>query len=100
MWAESLSNLIAAGGAGTRALGFYLCLQDTLSYLKRAWSYINHEFTLGNFKISLSSIMIGVAALLIAMIISRSLRSFLQRRIEGHKRIDPGLQYTLLRLIH
>lgn len=100
MLAESLSNLIAAGGAGTRALGVLLWLQDTLSYLKRAWSYINHEFTFGNFKISLSSIMLGVAALLIAMIISRSLRSFMQRRMEGHKRLDPGLQYTLLRLIH
>ncbi|HYO90195.1 MAG TPA: mechanosensitive ion channel domain-containing protein [Pyrinomonadaceae bacterium] len=100
MLAESLSNLIAVGQAGTRAAAFWLWLQDTQSYLRRIWSYINHKFTFGNFEISLSSVVLGIAALLIAMIISRSLRSFLQRRMEGRKRIDPGLQYTLLRLIH
>ena len=94
-----LSNLIAVNKAWTRALGLWLWLQSTQDYLKRIWSYINHKFTFGNFEISLSSVVLGVAALLIAMIISRSLRSFLQRRMEGRKRIDPGLQYTLLRLI-
>ncbi|HEX8492812.1 MAG TPA: mechanosensitive ion channel domain-containing protein [Pyrinomonadaceae bacterium] len=100
MLTESLSNLIAAGSAWAQAVSFGLWLQNTQDYLRRIWSYINHKFTFGNFEISLSSVVIGVAAFLIAMIISRSLRSFLQRRMEGRKRIDPGLQYTLLRLIH
>lgn len=77
-----------------------LWLQDGQNYLKWLWSYINHKFTIGNFEISLSSLVIGICALLIAMAISRSVRSFLQRRMEGRKRIDAGLQYTLLRLLH
>jgi len=79
--------------------GVSLWLQEP-NYLKWLWSYINHKFTVGNFEISLSSVVIGIGALLIALIISRSLRAFLQRRMEGRKRIDAGLQYTLLRLIH
>jgi small-conductance mechanosensitive channel len=90
-----------AGGVRARlVLGFWLGLQDGLTYLKQLWSYINHKFTIGNFEISLTSVVIGLAVLLIAMVVSRSLRAFLQRRMEGRKRIDPGLQYTLLRLIH
>jgi small-conductance mechanosensitive channel len=77
-----------------------LWLQDGQNYLKWMWSYINHKFTIGNFEISLSSLVIGIGALLVAMIISRSVRSFLRRRMEGRKRIDAGLQYTLLRLLH
>jgi potassium efflux system protein len=101
MTAESLSNLIATGGARARLMnGLALWLQDGQNYLKWLWSYLNHKFTIGNFEISLSSVVIGLGALLVAMIISRSLRAFLQRRMEGHKRLDPGLQYTLLRLIH
>jgi small-conductance mechanosensitive channel len=96
-----LSNSIGAGGPRARlASGFSLWLQDGQNYLQWLWSYLNHKFTIGNFEISLSSVVIGLGALLIAMIISRSLRAFLQRRMEGHKRLDPGLQYTLLRLIH
>ncbi len=90
-----------AGGARVRLTsGVGLMLQDGLSYLKQLWSYINHKFTIGNFEISLTSVVIGLGALLIAMVVSRSLRAFLQRRMEGRKRIDAGLQYTLLRLIH
>ncbi len=95
----SLGKTIAQGSTGTWAL-MTLLLQDMQNYLKQLWSYINHKFTIGNFEISLSSVVLGVAMLLIAMIVSRSLRSFLQRRMEGRKRLDPGLQYTLLRLIH
>jgi potassium efflux system protein len=87
--------------AGWRtAAGLWLWLQDWQSYLKWLWSYINHRFTVGNFEISLTSLVFGLLALLIALIVSRSLRAFLQRRMEGRKRIDAGLQYTLLRLLH
>ena len=99
MLIEGLGKTIAWGSTGTRQ-AFTLGLQDTQNYLKQLWSYINHKFIIGNFEISLSSVVIGITMLLIAMIVSRSLRSFLQRRMEGRKRLDPGLQYTLLRLIH
>jgi small-conductance mechanosensitive channel len=43
---------------------------------------------------------IGIAILLGSFIVSRTLRSFLQGRFEGRKRIDASLLYTLLRLLH
>jgi small-conductance mechanosensitive channel len=88
-------------GMGARRMpGFLLWLQDGQNYAKWLWSYINHKFTIGNFEISLTSLLIGIGAMLIAIVISRSVRAFFQKRMEGRKRIDPGLQYTLLRLIH
>lgn len=98
--AESLSNVMMALAGARQTYGFGLTLQDGLSYLKWVWSYVNHKFTIGNFEISLTSVVIGLCALLIAMAVSRSVRAFLQRRMEGRKRIDAGLQYTLLRLLH
>lgn len=100
MFVESWSNFIVASGKLRLMAGFGLWLQDGQNYLKQLWSYINHKFTIGNFEISLSSLVIGIGALLVAMIISRSVRAFLQRRMDGRKRIDAGLQYTLLRLLH
>lgn len=90
--------------SGTRqtplAPSLWLWLQDWKNSLQWVWSYINHKFTVGNFEVSLTSVLIGIGALLIAIVVSRSLRAFLSRRMEGRKRIDAGLQYTLLRLLH
>ena len=71
------------------------------SFLRRIWEdYINHEFKIGNFEISLASIVIGITVLVAAIIVSRSVRAFMNRRMARHKRLDPGIQYTVLRLIH
>jgi potassium efflux system protein len=66
----------------------------------RLWYYINHEFTIGNFKISLANLAIGVAIFVVAIIISRSVQSFMERRLAARANLDPGIQYTVLRLIH
>jgi potassium efflux system protein len=74
--------------------------QGSESVLNRAWYYINHEFTVGNFKISLANLVIGVVIFIVAVIISRSVRSFMERRLVARANLDPGIQYTVLRLIH
>src|SRR5215212_9715791 len=68
--------------------------------LQRVWRYINHKFTIGNFEVSLASVVIGVAVFIVAVIISRSIRSFMERRMAARANLDPGIQYTVLRLIH
>jgi small-conductance mechanosensitive channel len=76
-------------------------LQDWKNSPKQVWEYINQPFfKAGNFEISIASLVLGIATLLIAIIISRFLRSFLRRRMERRKNLDPGIQYTLLRLLH
>ncbi|HEY0406957.1 MAG TPA: mechanosensitive ion channel domain-containing protein [Pyrinomonadaceae bacterium] len=98
---ESCDGLMTTIGNGARVTPvFGLWLQGWTNSLKWVWSYINHKFTVGNFEVSLTSVLIGISAMLIAIIVSRSVRAFLSRRMEGRKRIDAGLQYTLMRLLH
>jgi len=77
-----------------------LWLQDGVSLFKRIWSWIDYHFTIGNFSVSLFTLVLGVLTMLTAWIVSRSACSLLKRRLERRKNLDPGLQYTLLRLLH
>ena len=63
--------------------------QDTGSLLQRTWSYVNYKFTLGNLQVSLTSLLIGVALLILTLVISRTISSLLDRRLEKQKHIDP-----------
>lgn len=74
--------------------------QDYQNVAERIWSYINHKFIVGNISVSLSSLVLGVLIFLVAMIVSRTLQSYLQRRLEQRGNIDPGIQYTIFRLAH
>ncbi|MBA3767539.1 MAG: mechanosensitive ion channel, partial [Acidobacteria bacterium] len=78
----------------------WLWLQDGQNVLARIWSYANQKFTIGNITISVTSLAIGVGIFLLALLISRSLQSFLQRRMERQGYIDPGIRYTIFRLAH
>lgn len=70
------------------------------NWLRRAWNYINQPFLIGNFEIRLTNVVIGVAIFAAAIIISRSVRSLMERRMAARINLDPGIQYTVLRLIH
>jgi small-conductance mechanosensitive channel len=74
--------------------------QANESVLRRIWNYINYDFTVGNFKFSLANVVLGVAIFTAAVIISRSVRSLMERRMAARVNLDPGIQYTVLRLIH
>jgi potassium efflux system protein len=75
--------------------------ETSIELLKRVWTnYINHKFEFGNFYVSLSTLLQGIVVLLVAYIVSRSLRRFLASHFEYSRRLDPGLQYTVLRLTH
>ncbi len=63
------------------------------------WSYVNYKFTFGNIQVSLTSLLIGFGLLVLTIIISRSVSSLLDRRLAKRKHIDPGLRYTIARLI-
>lgn len=70
------------------------------NWLRRAWNYINQPFFIGNFEIRLTNVVIGIAIFAAAIIISRSVRSLMERRMAARVNLDPGIQYTVLRLIH
>jgi potassium-dependent mechanosensitive channel len=69
----------------------------------RVWSFlhiITRRFEIGNFTISLVTLFIAVVVLLAAFALSRFLRSFLAPRLAARTHLDPGIQYTILRLTH
>jgi small-conductance mechanosensitive channel len=76
-------------------------LQGGQSVWRSIWNdYLNYPFKIGNFEIRLSSLAIGVVIFVVAIIISRSVRAFMERRLVARANLDPGIQYTVLRLIH
>src|SRR5215210_2197296 len=77
-----------------------LLLQGETSWWRRLWNYINQPFFIGNFEIRLTNVVIGIAIFAAAIIISRSVRSLMKRRMAARVNLDPGIQYPVLRLIH
>ncbi|MDQ3818464.1 MAG: mechanosensitive ion channel [Acidobacteriota bacterium] len=77
-----------------------LSLLQGQSLWDRVWYYINYPVPIGKFQVSLANLVIGIFIFVVAIIISRTIRSFMERRMASHARLDPGIQYTVLRLIH
>src|SRR5436305_3805856 len=93
-------------GSAHATFGFALWQQDE-GVLRRLWrwtaplrDYINFDWKLGDFVFSISTLVIGALVLVAAFAVSRYLRAFIERRMAGHKYIDPGVQFTVLRLVH
>ncbi|HKZ79291.1 MAG TPA: mechanosensitive ion channel domain-containing protein [Pyrinomonadaceae bacterium] len=81
-------------------LSLALAWQDTSGVVRRVWEYINHKFSFGNIQISLSSLVIGVIVLILTLTVGRSASTLLDRRLAKRSHIDPGLRYTIARLVN
>lgn len=69
--------------------------------LDRILCYLNKPLMIGDtLKVSLATLAIGITILLVSILVSRWLRVFMERRLAKHPNLDPGIQYTILRLIH
>ena len=84
-----------------------LLWQGDENVLQRLWRlsepvryYINYTWKVGNFPFSIASLILGLAIVVVAVLISRYLRAFVERRMSRHKHLDPGVQFTILRLVH
>jgi small-conductance mechanosensitive channel len=62
--------------------------------------YVDYPFKIGNFELRISNLVIGITIFMVAILISRWIRSFMERRLAARTNLDPGIQYTVLRLIH
>ena len=76
-----------------------LSLQDGVSLLHRVWSYLTQQFTFGRITVSVSSIVIGAVVLVLTVITARAGSRLIERRIATRRHIDPGLRYTIARLV-
>jgi small-conductance mechanosensitive channel len=101
MLMESLRNVAATieGILDGRRVAALL-LDNPVEWARGLWSYVNQRYEVGNFKVSLSSVVIGIAIFLVALSLSRLISAFLQRRIAKRAHIDPGIQYTIVRLVY
>jgi potassium efflux system protein len=76
--------------------------EGSVNWLIRFWNnYLNQKLEIGDtLKISVASLILGVLILCAAWLVSRTLRKLLESRLAARTHLDPGLQFTLLRLTH
>ncbi|MDQ3805211.1 MAG: mechanosensitive ion channel [Acidobacteriota bacterium] len=81
--------------------------QEGENVLQRLWrwtlpvrDYFNFKWELGNFVFSISSLVLGLIVFLLSFVASRYLRGFLERRMLARPHLDPGVQFTILRLVN
>jgi small-conductance mechanosensitive channel len=67
--------------------------------LNRIWHYLDDPHKIGNLEVSVTTLVEGALIFVVALLASRTLSNFLRRRIEKRTYLDPGLSYTLARLI-
>ena len=74
-------------------------LQDPATIIAQIWSYLTRQFTFGRITVSVSSVMVGLTVVILTILIARWSSVLIERRIANRRHIDPGLRYTICRLI-
>jgi len=67
--------------------------------LSQIWELINRQFTFGRFTVSVGGVALGLIVLVLTFSIARIGTSLVERRLSKRAHIDPGLRYTIVRLI-
>jgi small-conductance mechanosensitive channel len=96
-----------AGSGLTAPAAWALWRQADENVLQRLWRlsepvrhYINYTWKVGNFPFSIATLTLGLLVMIAAVVVSRYLRQFIEGRMARHKHLDPGVQFTILRLVH
>jgi small-conductance mechanosensitive channel len=76
-----------------------LLLQEWTGIIARVWDYLTKQFTFGRITVSVSSVITGVAVVLVTIFLARWTSALFERRIANQRHIDPGLRYTICRLV-
>jgi small-conductance mechanosensitive channel len=96
--AESLLSLFLLNNH--RYFATAILWQDGFGVPKRVWSYLTYRFVDSpNLKLSAARLVIGIALLVLALLLSGKLSALLDRRIAKRQYIDAGLRYTIARLL-
>ena len=73
--------------------------QESAGRLTRLWTYLTQPFTVGRITVSISSVIIGLIVVIVTIAVSRSTSHLIERRMANRRHIDPGLRYTIARLV-
>jgi small-conductance mechanosensitive channel len=71
---------------------------DALSTFRRIWEILNHPL-LEKAEFTAVRILLGLLILILALFVSRRIGRFLELRIAKRTYIDPGVRYTIARLV-
>lgn len=74
-------------------------LQDSTGIIAQIWSYLTRQFTFGRITVSVSSVMVGLTVVILTILVARWSSMLIERRIANRRHIDPGLRYTICRLV-
>ena len=83
----------------SRLLPEPLFLQDGGGILRRIWSYISYPLPFFNDRVSVGRVVVGIAVLLLTFSLAGRFSSLLDRRLAKRGHIDPGLRYTIARVV-
>ena len=67
--------------------------------LWRLWTFLTYQFTFGRITVSASSLALGLIVLALTFPLARTAGSIFERRLARRQHIDPGLRYTICRLV-
>ena len=73
--------------------------EDWTGFITRIWGYLTQQFTFGRITVSVSSVIVGVFVLVVTSFVARSSSLLIDRRLSHRAHIDPGLRYTISRLV-
>lgn len=76
-----------------------LLIESWKDLLNRIWHILDDPRHIGTIPFSINSLIEGAVIFAVALLLSRTVSAFLQRRIARRAYLDPGLQYTLGRLM-
>jgi small-conductance mechanosensitive channel len=83
-------------------MGFQMAsilLQDSAGIILRIWNYLTQQFTFGRITVSVSSLFVGVVVMVATLFAARWSSALIERRMASRRHIDPGLRYTICRLV-
>jgi small-conductance mechanosensitive channel len=76
-----------------------LLWQNEVGLLKLIREYLNREFHFGRITVSISSLLMGALVLTVTIVAARLFSRLIERRMARRRHIDPGLRYTIVRLL-
>jgi potassium efflux system protein len=80
-------------------LNTLLLFENFLDLITRVWSYLTRQFTFGRITVSVSSVIMGTLVIVITLFVAHWSSLLIERRIASRRHIDPGLRYTICRLV-
>lgn len=73
--------------------------QDSFTFIARIWNQLTRQFTFGRITVSFSSVIVGVIVFTVTILIARTVSTFIEHRLAKRHHIDPGLRYTICRVV-